>query len=325
MQGRVLITGATGFVGRHLARHLAASGTPLTLAVRAAAGAEPPLGDVRVAAVGAIGSRTEWGAALDGCTAVIHAAAHVHVAPERAGAEAALFDEVNVEGSARLFAAAAAAGVRLFVFVSSVTVLGAASPPGGAFTDASPPDPRTPYARSKWSAEQRLTAAAERHPGTRLVILRPPLVCGPGVKGNLHALLRLAAAPMPLPLGAIRNRRTLLSLDNLAGAIDAVLASWNGAGTYLVGDRDPVSTSEIVAALREGLGRAPLLWPAPVGLVTRLSRLVGRPGLAQRLFGDLVVEADRFRADFGWCEVTETRASLRQAAQAFAARSSRVG
>ena len=104
-----------------------------------------------------------------------------------------------------------------------------------------------------------------------------------------------------------------------------MLASRHGAGTYLLGDRDPVSTSAIVAALREGLGRAPLLWPAPVGLVTRLSRLVGRPGLAQRLFGNLVVEADRFRADFGWREVSDTRAALRRTAQAFAAHSSGAG
>lgn len=317
MTGRVLITGASGFVGSHLARHLAARSHPLRLAVRRQV--ERPDGDVEIVPVGAVGARTDWAQAIAGIEAVIHTAAHVHVAPERAEAEASMFDEVNVRGTVRLFDAAAAAGVRLFVFLSSVTVLGAEHPAGQPFTDDTPPGPLTPYARSKLAAERALAARTAAYPGIRLVILRPPLVCGPGVKGNLRSLLRLAATSLPLPLGGIGNRRTLLSLDNLASAVDAVLARRDGpmsSAPYLLGDRDSVSTSAIVATLREGLDRSPGLVRVPAGFMRMVAGLIGRPGTATRLYGDLAVDSSRFRRDFGWTDVTDTRTTLRLTAKA---------
>lgn len=301
-RGRILVTGATGFVGRRVAARLAAAGHPLTLAVRRAVEGEVPDG-ARVVQVGEIGPETDWREALREVRAVVHLAAHVHVAPERARAEADIFDRVNHLGSLRLYEQAREAA--LFVFLSSITVLGGANDPDRPFDDASPPRPETPYGASKLAAEKALEGAE----GPPLVILRPPLIAGEGVGGNLRSLARLAALPVPLPLGAVRNRRTLLSLDNLASAIEAVIDR-PVPGTYVLGDRAPLSTGEIVAALRHGLGRSPGLVPVPPTLMRGAARVAGFGGHAQRLLGDLEVDSSRFRQRYGWEDEVETRAVL---------------
>lgn len=313
-EGRVLITGGTGFVGRGLVASLLDRAVPLTLAVRGEASDEPGL---RRVAIGDIGGATEWGAALAGARAVVHLAGHVHIAPERAAHEEALFDEVNHRGALRLFEAARDAHVPLFVFLSTINVLGTGTEPGRPFTDRTAPNPTTPYARSKHLAEKALQAAAAGS-GTRLVILRPPLIAGPGVKGNLERLIRLAALPVPLPLGGLRNRRTLLSRDNLVSAIGRLLELGPAApaGTYLVGDREPCSTTDIVRALRAGLGRGAMLLPAPVGLLRPALTAIGAAGAFQRLFGDLELDASGFRRALGWEDVVDTRTALRHAAAA---------
>lgn len=313
--GRVLITGGTGFVGRRLVAALVGAGRPVTVATRTGQGPDGP--GIRSAAVGEIGPDTVWDDALADAEAVVHLAAHVHIAPERAAAKADLFDWVNHLGTARLCDAAAGAGVSRFVFLSSITVLGPNQVPGHPFTDRSPPRPDTPYARSKLAAETCLTACAARS-GMALTVLRPPLICGGGVGGNLGALLRLARLPIPLPFGAVRNRRTLLSRDNLVSAIGAILdhpAPHAVAGTFVLGDREALSTAAIVTTLREGLRRPPLLLPAPPALIGMGLGLAGRAGMARRLLGDLEVESSRFREAAGWTDVTDTRASLRETAQ----------
>jgi nucleoside-diphosphate-sugar epimerase len=312
--GRVLITGGTGFVGRGLVASLAAAGVPMVLAQRRDVPDAP--GQTHVT-VGEIGRATEWGRALENVTAVVHQAGHVHIAPERAEHEAALFDEVNHLGSLRLFEAARDSGVPLFVFLSSINVLGTGTEPGRPFTDATLPDPTSPYARSKHLAEGALRAAAAGS-STRLVILRPPLIAGPGVGGNLERLIRLAALPAPLPLGRLTNRRSLLSRDNLLAAIARILDLGPAApvGTFVLADRDPVSTSDIVAALRAGLGRAPMLLPVPTGLLRPALRALGARGADQRLFGDLEVDSRGFRAAFSWSDVVDTRTTLQATAAA---------
>jgi UDP-glucose 4-epimerase len=307
--GRVLITGASGFVGRGLTAGLAARSVPLTLAMRGPP--SPAEAGRRYVQVGQIGAATPWAEALENVGAVVHLAGHVHIAPEKAERDAALFDEVNRAGSLRLFEAAAGRGVRLFIFMSSINVLGTGTEPGHPFTDATPPHPTTPYARSKHAAERALVEAARRS-DTTLVILRPPLICGPGVKGNLARLARLASLPLPLPLGKLENRRTLLSLDNLVSAIATILDRGSAApsGTYLLGDSQPVSTSDIVRAMRAGIGWPPLLIPAPLQAFRRGLHAIGAGGAYARLFGDLEVDSSRFRETFGWGDVIDTLATL---------------
>lgn len=306
-EGAVLVTGGTGFVGRQVVDDLLARGREVTVAVRRTPAAARS--GLRIVPVGEIGGETRWDEALAGVTAVIHLAAHVHVEPERAGREAAIFDEVNRRGSVRLFDQAATHGIASFIQMSSITVLGGESPPGSPFDDRTPPRPETPYGRSKLAAEEELRA----HPAARstcLTILRPPLVCGVGVGGNLGRLARLAALPIPLPLGGIRNRRTLLSLDNLAAAIASVLEQ-PAPGTFVLGDPLPLSTSAIIRHLREGARRRTHLLPLPVGLIRAGAAMLGRAGAAQRLFGDLAVDSRGFRDRFGFRDVVDTAVALR--------------
>lgn len=300
---RILITGATGFVGRRLAARLARAGHSLTLAVRRPWPGAPT--GARVVDIGDIGPDTDWAEALADVGTVIHLAAHVHVAPERALAEAEIFDRINHRGALHLYRRFAEAGGGLFVFLSSITVLGGASASGRPFDDETAPRPETPYARSKLAGEEALAASD----GPTLVILRPPLIAGPGVGGNLRSLARLAALPVPLPFGTIRNRRTLLSLDNLCSAIETAIAAPR-PGTYVLGDETPLSTGEIVAALRAGAGRAPGLLPIPSGLMGSAASLLGFGGHAQRLLGDLEVDSSRFRKRFGWSDEVGTRQTL---------------
>lgn len=307
-EGRILITGATGFVGRRLVAALASSGVTLTLALRREDAGPSGQAGIRRVVVGEIGPDTDWRQALGGVGAVVHLAAHVHVAPERAKREHDIFDRVNHRGSVRLFESAAAAGVRTFVFLSSITVLGGASPRGGAFDDTTEPSPETPYGRSKRDAEGALREAAGA--GQAVVILRPPLVAGPGAGGNLGSLARLAATGLPLPLGGIANRRTLLSLDNLVSAIMVVLDR-PVPGTFVLGDSRPMSTTGIVSALRAGAGRTAPILPLPVALMERVASLLGRGGQARRLLGDLVADSSGFRSAYGWSDVVDTATTLR--------------
>ena len=207
----VLVTGASGFVGRALCPHLAAQGFSVRRAVRRA---QEPSADC--VAVGNLSPRTDWTPALTGIEAVVHLAARVHVMRESSADPAAEFRRVNVEATAHLARSAAAAGVRRLVFLSSVKVHG--KPGERPFTEADPPRPDDPYGMSKWEAEQEL-AQVGRATSMQWTVLRPPLVYGPGVKANFLSLMHAVTRGMPLPLGAIHNRRSLLYLGNLVDAI----------------------------------------------------------------------------------------------------------
>ena len=321
MTRRVLVTGASGFVGRRLVGALHGAGVSLTLAGRSV---PPHLAGARQIAIGDLGGEIAWDEALDGAGAVVHLAGLAHAGRGRSPAQSERFDAVNHRGALRLFEAAARSGIGRFVFVSTVLVLGGASSQGRPLDEDTPPDPRTPYARSKLASEDGLRRLALGS-ATELVILRPPLVAGPGVRGNLAALARLAALPLSLPLGGIRNRRTLLSLDNLVAAIQAVLGHSGRLerDSFVLGDPEPVSTSDIVRHLREGLGRPAHLLPAPEAAIGWLSARLGRADMRDRLLGDLVVESSRFRDAFAFRDVTTTAESLREASRAIALRRGR--
>ncbi len=293
---RVLVTGANGFVGRALGRELLRRGRRVRAAVRRDAGL-PDGCEARV--VGDLGPDTDWSAALDGVDAVAHLAARVHVMRERAADPLAAFRRTNVDGTLRLARSAAAAGVRRLVFLSSVKALGEATP-DGPFTDSSPANPRDPYGVSKREAETGLSELAARS-RMEVAILRPPLVYGPGVKGNFLSLLRLIERGVPLPLAAIANRRSLLYLGNLVDAVDLCLSHDGAAGrTFLIRDGEDLSSAELVRRLAAALGRRAPLLSLPEGVLRLAASCIGRRAAAQRLLGSLTVDDGRIRSELDW-------------------------
>lgn len=299
MTGRVLVTGANGFVGAHLCRHLRAAGLRVRGAVRVAARASWPAGDEpdEVVEVSEIGPETDWSRALDGVDAVIHAAARAHVMDERAEDPLREYRRVNVEGTARLAEQAAAAGVRRLVYVSSVKVNGETTAPDAAFREEDLPAPLDPYGISKWEAEQALW----RTGGVQAVVVRPPLVYGPGVRANFLRMLRAVERGVPLPLGSVRNRRSLVYVGNLVDALFACVLDGRAVGeTFLVSDGPAVSTPELVRTLARGLGRPARLVPVPTDVLRLVGRLVGRSQAVDRLCGSLVVDDGKIRRRLDW-------------------------
>ena len=292
---RVLVTGASGFVGRHLSRALVAGGHGVVAALRGDL-AELPDG-VTPVAVGDIGPETAWRAALDGVDAVAHLAGRAHVMRDAADAEAR-YVRTNVEGTRRLAEEAVGTGVRRFVFLSSVKAVGERTA-DAPFTPDAEARPEDAYGRTKLDAEAALRLAAEGT-GTEAVIIRPPLVYGPGVKGNLLTLLSAVAGGRPLPLGAVDNRRSFVYVENLCDAVARAVAAPAAAGTYFVRDGDDVSTAELIRRMAAALGRPPRLFPVPVGVLRLVSRITGKSASVQRVSDSLQVDDTSFRADFDW-------------------------
>ncbi len=301
MSRRVLLTGATGFVGPRLARRLAAESWTVRAALRRPVPAEAwPEGVAEAAVVGSIGPATDWSTALADVDAVVHAAARVHVMRETAADPLAENRAINTQGTARLAEAAATAGVARMVFLSSVKVMGEASPPDRPWTEADAPAPVDAYGRSKWEGEQAL-ARVGADSGLSWVALRAPLVYGPGVGGNMRALLGLCARPLPLPFAAVANRRSLIAVDNLADAVaHALTRPAPPSGVFFVSDGPPLSIGALVAMLRRGLGRRPALVSVPPALMRAAGRALGQAARLDRLTGDLAIDDSAFRSATGW-------------------------
>lgn len=312
---RICITGAGGFVGRHLVRRLAGAGHALTLAVRQGAGAIAASPRVRAVDVGDIGERTDWRAALEGCRAVVHLAGQTP-AP---GVAADRFREVNDLGTARLADQCAAAGVATLVLMSSVFAV-ADHASAAVIDDHTEPHATTPYGRSKLAAEAHVGAFAGR--GRTGVSLRPPLVYGAGAKGNWQRLQRLAASGLPLPFGSVRNRRSLIAVENLCDAVLSVVARDGepaGSGSFAVADAEAVSLADMLRFLRAGMGLPPRLVPVPRGLLAAGLGLVGGRSTAESLLGDLAVDSARFRETYGWTPRERAVDAIRRSGAAFLA------
>lgn len=321
-EATVLVTGATGFVGRVLVRRLLDRGVAVRAAVRgpveAARGVLPP--GAEAVAVGSIGPATDWAAALEGVGAVAHLAARVHVMRDTAADPLAEFRAVNTAGTRRLAESAAAAGVRRLVFVSSIKAVVDESRPEPV-TDATPPDPHSPYGLSKREAEEAL-AAVSAATGLETVVLRPPLVYGPGVAGNLRTLMRLCARRVPLPLAGVRNRRSLVGVENLADAVATCLFHPAAANRrFLVDDGQPLSTPDLIRALGAGLGVAPRLLPVPPALLELAARLLGRADALDRVAGSLELDSRGIRETLGWRPPLDAATGLRATAEWFKASS----
>ncbi len=286
---RVLVTGAGGFLGRAVVPALAARGHVVRALVRGRTMAVPD--GVELVAAGELGPATDFAALLRDQQAVVHLAALVHRRDRPSPAVIDRYRAVNAELPAALARAAAAAGARRFVVLSSVFAAAAERAGAGLAQDWR----RDPYAASKLAGERAVAAVA----GLSTVILRPPLVYGPGAAGNLAVLLRAIRRGWPLPLGAVRNRRSVVGLGNLASAVAATLDRPEVQGVFGVSDGPPVSTPELIRALAAAAGRPARLWPVPVPLLAPLALVIGRHRL-DSLTGDLVIEDAPFRTAFGW-------------------------
>ena len=299
---KVLVTGATGFVGRALCEALGAAGDRVVAAVRRGSGSANEV------VVGDIGPSTDWAQALAGCDAVVHLAARVHMMREAERDPLAVYRATNAEATLNLARQAAAAGVKRFVFVSTVKVNGEGRDEPYRETDV--PAPEDAYAISKWEAEQGLQRIAQES-GLEVVILRPPLVYGPGVKANFQRLIRTVERGWPLPLGAIRNRRSLLYLGNFIDAIRLCAEHPAAAGqTFLLDDGEAVSTPELIRRLAHAMGRPARLLPVPVGLLEFAGALLGKRAAVERLTGSLHVDSSAIRARLGWTPPFSMEAGL---------------
>jgi UDP-N-acetyl-alpha-D-quinovosamine dehydrogenase len=296
-QRTVLVTGATGFVGRHVCAYLHAAGFRVRAAVRTPASLPP---EWEQAVIGEIGPDTVWDTALDGVRAVVHLASHSPVAGASAADTAAAYRRVNVAGSECLARAARAAGVSRLVYLSTIKVNGEATPIDAPFTADTPPRPQDAYGSSKWQAERILREIAADS-GLEVVILRAPLIYGPRVRANFLALLRVVDRGLPMPLGGVRNRRSMLYVNNLADAVIRCLDAPQARGqTYLVSDDMDVSTPELMARIAAQLGRRLRSWPLPVALLVGAGRLLGKRAAIDRLTGSLVVDVHKLREQLGW-------------------------
>jgi UDP-glucose 4-epimerase len=252
---------------------------------------------------------------LVGITTVVHLAARVHVMRDTEAYPLAAFRVVNVVETLSLARQAAAAGVRRFVFISSVKVNGETTQPGHPFTADDAPAPLDPYGISKMEAEQGLRQIAAET-GMEVVIIRPPLVYGPGVKANFSAMMRWLQRGVPLPLGAIDNQRSLVALDNLVDLIITCISHPAAANqTFLVSDGEDVSTSELLRRMGRAMGRPARLLPVPAGLLKLAATLAGRRDMAQRLCGSLQVDIEKTRQLLGWSPPLTLDQGLKKAAQ----------
>ena len=309
----ILITGASGFIGGAVLAHLRDAGRPVRgTARRPAPGLElaPPLDPT-----------ADWTPLLAGVDAVVHCAARVHVLRERSPDPLADFRRVNRDGTVLLAQQAAAAGVRRFVFISSIAVNGRTTPPGRSFTAADPPAPEDPYGVSKYEAETALFGIAAAT-GMEVVILRPPLVHGPGARGNFSTLLRAVKAGVPLPFGAVcDNRRSLVGLSNLVDLIGICIDHPTaGHQVFLAADAESPSTAALLAEVARALGVRSRLIAVPPTWLEAMCRLAGKPVLAQQLLGNLRLDIDKNREVLGWTPPVPLADEMRRTASALATR-----
>jgi UDP-4-keto-D-QuiNAc 4-reductase len=319
---RTLVTGPTGFVGTGLIRHLLSD--PVQHVVAAGRGTTVrPHERVHAVQVGDLGAKTDWRAALAGVGTVIHLAARVHVMRDSANDPLAEFRQANVDGSLQLGSQAAAEGVRRFVYVSSIKVNGEASAAGLPFRPDDAPQPRDPYGISKLEAETGLRRLAATT-GMELVVVRPPLVYGPGVRANFRSMMGWLKRGIPLPFGAIDNRRSLVALDNLCDLLVTCTHHPGAAGqTFLASDGEDVSTTQLLRRLGHALEHPARLVPLPPVALRAVFGALGKAEIAQRLLSSLQVDISAARTRLGWQPPISLDEGLRRAAAAFLAETAR--
>jgi len=327
---RVLVTGANGFVGMSLSVALVAKG----LSVRLAARNEQICSEVdrrlakivhrccydtnvvEVTPVGDLGTDIEWRPTLQGIDTVVHLAGRAHVLKERTSDPMAIFRAVNVAGTKRLAECAVETGVRRLIYISSIKVNGEQTR-GRPYDEHDSPQPEDEYGISKWEAEQALWGVVMQS-SMEAVVLRPPLLYGPGVKGNFYALMHAIARGVPLPIASVNNRRSLLNVRNLVDAILLCLDRNAAIGkTYLLADDEDVSSPDLARRIGDALGRQARLFSCPPGLLKFAGASMGRSAAVSRLLGSLQVNSKKIRDELGWRPSTGIRQGLSETAHWF--------
>lgn len=308
---RVLVTGSNGFVGRALCGRLAEDAHAVVPAVRGACGL---VGEV---IVGDIDGEPAWRSALGNCDAVVHLAARVHVMHDTAINPLTVYRATNTDATLNLARQAAKVGAKRFVYLSSIKVNGEATEPDRPFHADDPPVPEDAYAISKYEAEQGLMVIA-KETGMEVVIIRSPLVYGPGVKGNFASLVKWVRKGLPLPFGALKNKRSLVALDNLVSFI-ALCADREKSPTaankvFLISDGEDVSTTELLHIVAMAYGKKVFFIPVPQGWLNIVAKMLGKTEVASRLLGSLVVDNSPARDVLGWHPVVTMEEQLRKMA-----------
>jgi UDP-4-keto-D-QuiNAc 4-reductase len=316
---RVLVTGATGFVGNSLLTRL---GADARYEVRGAARRLPPNGAFRpsIVVVGELGTSADWQTALAHVDMVVHTAALVHARSDHSQASMADYRRVNVEATLDLARQAIANGVRRFVFLSSVKVNGDSTEPSSPFGADDPPRPGDMYGISKHEAEcglRKLAAEAS----LEVVIIRPVLVYGPGVKANFLSMMRWIQAGIPLPLGALRNRRSFVAIDNLIDLITICLEHPKSANqTFMVSDGEDLSTPDLLRRMASAMHRPARLISIPEGAIRAAARLVGKDDIAGRLCSSLQVDIEKTRRTLSWSPPVSVNEGIRKTAEDYVRR-----
>ena len=316
-KAKILLTGATGFVGSAVQQRILEDGQyNLTIAVRRPVDAPS---SVCIVPVADLTAETDWSDALQGVDVVIHSAARVHVMDDISADPLAEFRKVNVDGTLRLARQASAAGVKRFVFVSSIKVNGEVTEPRAPYTADAQPKPVDPYGISKYEAEEALLALAQKT-GLEVVIVRPVLVYGPGVKANFRSMMKWVSRGVPLPLGSIHNRRSLIALDNL---VDLLLTCVEHPAAvnqvFLASDGNDLSTTQMLQELGEALDKPARLLPIPMSWLNLAFTVLGKRDFSQRLCGSLHVDITKNQQLLGWTPPVAIEEAMRKTAQAYLA------
>ena len=318
----VLITGATGFVGSRLATFLSAQfpGMELRLAVRhrpdeLQVPSVLPAGSIEV--VGDINPHTNWTDALDGVDVVIHLAARVHVMNDVSLDPLEEYRNANTLATIHLAQEAAKAGVKRFIYLSSIKVNGEETTSGKSYSEDSKPAPIDPYGVSKWEAELGLEKVCTQT-SMEFVIIRPPLVYGPGVKANFQKLMGLVTKGLPLPLGAVHNQRSMLALDNLVSFITEVTTNPLAANQrFLLSDGQDLSTTQLLKLLAKGMGKSIWLLPVPAFILRAAAQVLGATAAADRLLGSLQIDSSKARQLLQWQPPLSAEEGITIAAKAY--------
>lgn len=315
---KIFLTGATGFVGRGVAsRLLEIENYAVFLSVRSKIVEFPD--KANILQVTDLTAGTVWADAVRGTSVVIHSAARVHMIDDLSINPLEEFRRVNVEGTLNLARQAAAAGVKRFIFISSIKVNGEGTLLGKPYTADDIPAPSDPYGISKMEAEQNLRVLAEET-GMEVVILRPVLVYGAGVKANFRSMMNWLSREVPLPLGAIHNQRSLVALENLVDLIVKCIDHPAAANQiFLVSDGEDLSTTQLLQRMGQALDKPARLLAVPLSLLTIGAVLLGKKDVAQRLCGSLQVDISKTRSLLGWDPLVSVDAALRKTAQHFLA------